>query len=294
MNALAHLALGTLKAYSRIAPTERGGYRLARLARRFVAESQRDGVFETPDGLRLHLDLRTYPDINMAVGLYELDTYRVMRRSLKPGGWFVDVGANLGYFTLLAAKWVGTSGRVDAFEPDPINRRRLEQHLHENALGDRVRVYPIAASSKAFELELIHPRSAGTNHGMASFYKALTGEGEKFTVSTARLDDVLDGAPNLIKIDVEGAELSAIEGMQKLLGASSPPRLIIEHNPTSCAAAGYRPGDIFRKLIEFQPRYGVYWIGWRAKQIKSAEELNSISRQGNLLIATDIGSDARR
>ena len=287
MNVLGRLALGTLKAYSRIAPTERGGYRLARLARQFVPDSQRAGIFQTPEGIRLKLDLRTYPDVNMAVGLYELDTVRVIRRLLKNGSWFVDVGANLGYFTLLAAKWTAPAGRVDAFEPDPINRQRLEEHLHENAPGNRVRVYPIAASSKAFELELIHPLAAGTNHGMASFYKSLTGEGQTFTVSTARLDEVLDGVPDLIKIDVEGAELSAIEGMQKLLCAPSPPKLIIEHNPTSCAAAGYRPSDIFSKLVQFQPKYKVFWIGWRLKQIASPDELNSISRQGNVLISTE-------
>jgi FkbM family methyltransferase len=287
MNALARLALGTLKAYSRIAPTERGGFRLARLARRFVPESERQGIFQTPDGLRLDLDLRTYPDINMAVGLYELDTARLIHRLLKPDSWLVDVGANLGYYTLLAAKWA-PAGRVDAFEPDPINRQRLEAHLRENNFADRVRIHPIAASSQSGEIELIHPQAAGANHGMASFYKSLTGEGQTFTVPTGRLDDALDGVPDLIKIDVEGSELYVIEGMQKILSSASPPKLIIEHNPISCAAAGYRPGDIFKKLHDFQARYRVYWIGWRLKQIQSADELNSISRQGNLLIATDI------
>lgn len=287
MNFAGQLALSALRGYSRIAPTERGGYRLARLARRFVPESQQQGIFQTPDGLRLNLDLGTYPDIAMAVGLYELDTARLIHRLLKSDSWFVDVGANLGYFTLLAAQWVGQSGRVDAFEPDPINRQRLEQHLHENALGDRVRIYPIAASSQAGEVELTHPRAAGTNHGMASFYKSLTGEGETFTVPTARLDKVLDGEPDLIKIDVEGAELSVIEGLERILTSPAPPKLIIEHNPISCAAAGYRPGDIFAKLTQFQPRYRLYWIGWRLGEIKSADHLNSISRQGNILAATE-------
>lgn len=284
MNLLGKAALGTLKAYSRIAPTERGGFRLARLARRAVPESQHQGIFQTPDGLRLNLDLRTYPDITMAVGLYELDTARLIHRLLKANSWFVDVGANLGYFTMLAAKWTAPAGRVDAFEPDPINRQRLEQHLHENSLGDRVRIYPIAASSQAGEVELTHPKSAGANHGMASIYKSLAGDGESFTVPTARVDQVLDGTPDLIKLDIEGAELAATEGMEKILRAPKPPKLIIEHNPTSCAAAGYRPADIFQKLIGFQPRYRVYWIGWRLKQIKSPDELNSISRQGNILV----------
>jgi len=61
----------------------------------------------------------------------------------------------------------------------------------KNALGDRVRIYPIAASSQAGELELIHPQSAGANHGMASFYKSLAGEGTTFNVLTARLDELL-------------------------------------------------------------------------------------------------------
>src|SRR5205085_11707458 len=120
--------------------------RLARFARNFISEKNREGIFQIPDGLRLQLDLRTYPDLTMAVGLYELDTARLIRRLLKPGSHFVDVGANLGYFTLLAAKWTAPTGRIDAFEPDPINRQRLENHLRANNLSDRVRIHSIAAS----------------------------------------------------------------------------------------------------------------------------------------------------
>ncbi len=288
MNLLGRLALATARGYSHIAPTERGGFRLARFARAFVPEKDRTGTFQTPDGVNLNLDLRTYPDVAMAVGLYELDTARLIHRLLKPNSWFVDVGANLGYFTLLAAKWTAPAGKVDAFEPDPINRQRLEQHLKQNNLSDRVRIHPIAASSQAGDVELTHPQSAGTNHGMASIYKSLTGEGTTYKVPTARLDKTIEGTPDLIKIDVEGAELSVIEGMEKILRSSNPPKIIIEHNPTSCAAAGYRPGDIFAKLLQFRPNYQVFWIGWRLKQIQSPDQLNSISRQGNLLVTTNI------
>jgi FkbM family methyltransferase len=282
------LALEILKRYSRVAPTERGGYRLARLARRFVSPSQRVGTFETPDAIRLRLDLHTYPDVTMAVGLYELDTYRIMRRYVKPGSWFVDVGANLGYFTLLAAKWAAPGGRVDALEPDPINRQRLEEHLRENHLEQSVRVHAVAAAAQAGEVELIHPQAAGANHGMASFYKVLAGEGTSYSVPTVRLDELLDGVPDLIKLDIEGAELSAIEGMKKLLTSARPPKLIIEHNHVSCAAAGYRPANIFQKLMELQPQYRIYWIGRRLRQIKTAPQLDAITRQGNIFVTTDI------
>src|SRR5688572_2191738 len=102
-----NLALGLLKAYSRVAPTERGGFRLARLARRLVPRRHWERDFVTPDRTTLRLDLGTYPDCCMAVGLYELDTYRLLRRLLRPGSWFVDVGANIGYFSILAARWTG-------------------------------------------------------------------------------------------------------------------------------------------------------------------------------------------
>jgi FkbM family methyltransferase len=285
MNLMGRLALGSLKAYSRVAPTERGGYRLARLARRFVSESEREGIFTTPDGLRMRLDLRTYPDVNMAVGLYELDTYRLIRNVLRPGQWFVDVGANVGYFTLLAAKWVGATGRVDALEPDPINRGRLEMHLRENQLESRVRVHPVAASAQAGEVKITHPESTGSNHGMASMYKSLTGEGETFTVPTVRLDEMFDEVPNMIKIDVEGAELQVLEGLAKLLRAEHPPTLIIEHNWTSCIAAGYRPSNLFLKLKEIQPNYEFAWISWPLMwPIRTAEALDSIKRQGNIVV----------
>ena len=68
------VAEAALRGYSRIAPTERGGYRLARLVRRTRSREQWRDTFTTPDGLRFQLDLATYPDCCMAYGLYELDT----------------------------------------------------------------------------------------------------------------------------------------------------------------------------------------------------------------------------
>src|SRR5882757_9969946 len=91
---------GALKLYSRIAPTERGGYRLARLVRRARSRDRWRDIFRTPDGFTLDLDLGIYPDCSMAYGLYELETARLIKRVLKPGDHFVDGGANIGYFTM--------------------------------------------------------------------------------------------------------------------------------------------------------------------------------------------------
>src|SRR5215208_5948792 len=132
------LAEAALRGYSRIAPTERGGFRLAKLVRRLRKRELWRDTFLTPDGLRLKLDLSTYPDVSMAFGLYELDTARVIKKLLTRGDHFIDAGANIGYFTLLTANIVGPNGRVDAFEPHPLNRARLLDHLRENRLEGRV------------------------------------------------------------------------------------------------------------------------------------------------------------
>jgi FkbM family methyltransferase len=281
---IARASFAALGAYARVAPTERGGYRLVRLARRALPRERWRGAFKTPDGLRMQLDLGTYPDCCMAAGLYELDTYRQIRRHLRPGGWFVDCGANIGYFTMLAARWVGPAGRVDAFEPDPLNLERLRAHLADNALAEVVRVHASAVGERACELDLYHPMGARGNHGMASAYATLVPEARKFQVSCARLDQRLEGVPDLIKIDVEGAELPAITGMAGLLRSPRPPRLIIELNPVSSAAAGYKPSDLVRQILEIQPGYSICWIGWRLHPLSRPEHADALPRQGNLLV----------
>jgi FkbM family methyltransferase len=277
--------LAAMRTYSRLTPTERGGYRLARLARRFVDRDRWQGKFTTPEGLIFSLDLAAYPDCCMALGLYELDTVRLLKRVLRPGMWFADCGANIGYFTLLAAQLVGETGRVDAYEPDPLNFARLTEHLADNRLTGRVRTHALAVSDRAARLELFHPEGNGANHGMASIYAELAGGGKRFEVDAVRLDENLGGVPDVIKIDVEGAEMSALKGMERLLRGERPPSLIMERNVDSARAAGHRPGDLLRYLQSVQPRYQAHWIGWRLKRLASAEEMDNLPRQGNVWIA---------
>ena len=290
LRALSSPIFGALRTWSRLAPTGRGAYRMVRVARRSLPPNQWAGRFRTPDGLWLRLDLGTYPDCCMAFGLYELDTARLLRRLLRPGGWFVDCGANIGYFTLLAAQRVGPHGRVDAFEPDPLNRQRLEQHLAENGPLPQVRVHPIAVGVEEGTAELFHPSAGAANHGMASTYRALTAQAEDVSVHTIeveRLDRQFDGVPDVIKLDVEGAELASIEGASGLLQSDRPPAFIVEHNPVTAAAAGYAPSQIMRRLVSIQPRYRLFRIARRPRPITSFDELDTLAMECNLLAITD-------
>ncbi|MGF1632564.1 MAG: FkbM family methyltransferase [Phycisphaerae bacterium] len=281
-----------LRGYGRIAPTQRGGYRLARTARGLLPRSQWAGTFAPRPGMRLNLDLGTYPDCCMAVGLFELDTERLLRKLLRPGGHFVDGGANLGYFTLLAAGLVGGgtgggtgggAGRVDAFEPDPLNRAALEAHISLNGVGGQVHVHPLALGEKPERLTLHHPAGDGQNHGQASLLAELAPGGQRFEVEVVRADAVITRTPDVVKLDVEGAELPAIRGMAAWLAGESPPAMVIEHNPVTARAAGHTPGDVWRVIKEIQPRYELYWIGRRLVHLPSAEAVDALLREGNLL-----------
>lgn len=254
------------------------------MARRAVPKHRWKGQFVTPDRLTLDLDLSTYPDCCMAVGLYELDSLRQFRRLLKPGAWFVDCGANVGYFTLLAARLVGSGGRVDAFEPDPVNRSRLQHHLTLNNAPSWVRVHESAVGAARSMLQLYHPAArTGANHGMASAYLFNAATDICHSVPCVRLDEELDGTPDLIKIDIEGGELAAVEGLRGLVHPNKAPHVLYEHNPTTARAANYRPGDVVRRLLELRPTYRFFRIGWRLSPVRSAEELDRDARHGNIL-----------
>ena len=269
-----------LGAYSRIAPTGRGGYRLARLVRRFHRRGDRNASFRTPDGLDLRLDLDTYPDCCMAYGLYELDTARVIRRILRPGDTFIDGGANIGYFSLLAAKRVGPTGRVHAFEPHPGNRQRLVEHVERNGLVGVVEIHPVALFDRPGTIELHTFESPEANHGQSTFFSAPEIATRKVSVQTVRLDDYLPTVvPRLIKLDIEGAEPQAISGMRQILRAHRP-ALIVELSATTLHRAGFSIRESIDRVLDCVPDYRVFVIAWRLTPLDVSNE--NLTRLGEV------------
>lgn len=277
-----------LRGYSRIAPTERGGYRLARLARKFRPTDRWVDIYKTPFATRLRLDAAVYPDCAMAHGLYELDTVRVIRNLLRPGDVFVDAGANIGYITLIAAARVGAAGKVYAFEPQPDNFRRLSENLAINANPPQVEAYAMALSDRAGETTIYYPdvdAASGDNHGTSSVFLRADIKTKSSTIATQRLDAVLPNVtPRLVKIDVEGAEPLVIDGMHGQLTHATPPMIVIEHNPTTAANAGFAVEEAIRRVFRIQPRYDVWKIGLRLRPLR--DPLSQLPRLGqcNLLL----------
>jgi len=175
--------------------------------------------------------------------VYEPLETSVVREHVRPGDAVLDVGANIGYFTLLMARQVGKEGRVLAVEPDADNCGLLAKNIEANRYTN-VKVMRKAISESAGRATLYRSLRSGAQHSIAE------GEGEAVEVETASLDDLLDaqgGSVAFVKIDIEGAEMKALRGAGRLL--SQPHlKMMIEFNPRALAEFGEDPAQLPRLL----------------------------------------------
>ena len=169
-------------------------------------------------------------------GVHEPMVQEAMRRTLGPGATFVDVGANVGITTLVGARLVGPEGRVVALEPAAGPAAAVAANAAVNGF-DRVEVVRAAAGARAEEGELI-VTADGLWTRLASVGEHPL-ERERVAVPVVPLDDVLGSAPvDVVKIDVEGAELDVVAGMQRVLAEQRPVVICEMHgkNAAFCAA----------------------------------------------------------
>jgi FkbM family methyltransferase len=229
-----------LAAICRAAPFERGRWRLGSLAARLfeggVLPATRRTV-ATRHGFAMSLDLRQLVDREIyCQGVWEPLETALFARVLRSGDRVADVGANVGWFSLLAARLVGPGGRVDSFEANRDTFALLEHNLALNACT-HVTAHCLAVG-EAQGLARIAPREPG-NAGADGVELASGGDD---TVPLVRLDQVLaEGALRLIKLDIEGWEAKALRGAEGLLRRADAPDLVFEFTPEFLTAAGDDP-----------------------------------------------------
>jgi len=173
------------------------------------------------------LDPMAYSDF--IVGAYEPGCVRVLREHLSEGSVCVDVGANLGYFSILMAQIVGKRGQTIAFEPMPDTVELLRENVGVNRL-ENVIVVAAAASDESGSVQLLSGASEHVAKTASMVGYRLEGPAQTTLVRSLRLDDYFAGSarlPGLIKIDVEGAELMVLKGARETI-ARSRPVLIVE------------------------------------------------------------------
>jgi FkbM family methyltransferase len=176
---------------------------------------------------------------------YEHHVTKVVRDILKPGGVFLDLGANLGYFTMLGASIVGESGKVIAFEPNPQNQQLIFESIAHNKFKN-VHLFPLAASDRSSILRFTTVGSNGgvvtENSSVQTFY---------MFVQAVPLDKILSDEPriDLIKMDIEAHEPFALKGMENTIRRLKP-HIITEFHPWAMKLNNTQPPIEFLEQLK--------------------------------------------
>jgi FkbM family methyltransferase len=152
-------------------------------------------------------------------GVWEARETEFLRTLLRPGYTFVDVGANIGYFSVLAAACTGSSGYVIAIEPEPRNLQLLRMNLARHGVQANATVFPLAAYSRSCQMALAMNEANRGDHFLAPH--ASTG----LQVRCVRLDDVLPRSVDVIKIDTQGFDHDVLAGLSETIAAN--PALVV-------------------------------------------------------------------
>jgi len=182
-------------------------------------------------------------------GQWDAHVLRVLESELRAGQTFVDVGANIGYFSLVAASIVGPEGRVLAIEPSHVNLSRLGQHVWDNSAAN-ILVASLAAGREYATVALNFPTF--NNAGAATLRPCTTMKAS--LVLQVPLDDLIEAhgiRPDLLKLDIEGYELEALRGLQRTL-ARFTPTVVCELTDRFLRDIGQDA----RQLLEYMEQFG--------------------------------------
>lgn len=215
-------------------------------------------IAELPGDLRLFVNLADRMiGINILLGNYELGEVAFARSCISAGDHVIDIGANIGYFSVLMASWVGPAGSVAAFEPVPGNLDLLRRSIAENDFEARVRVFPavVAEASGETDLMSLDVRYAFNSGGsyIARAAAPTPREHQRLRVSKIRIDELDLARPiAFVKIDAEGAEGLALAGARDLL-VRDRPTVLAELNPHQLREVS---GTSAEKLIRWMADLG--------------------------------------
>jgi FkbM family methyltransferase len=191
--------------------------------------------FDPNDSLKLFLN-----------GVYEQFESELVNKEIRPGDVVLDLGANIGYYTLIFARRVGSGGRVYAFEPDPASFAILKTNVALNGYTNVVLVNKaVSDETRSSRLYL-----SEVNNGDHRIFDSHDGR-KSVAVENVRLDDYFkdrDPRVDFIKMDIQGAEWAALQGMAELLGKNRKVKMITEFEPVSLKGFGVEPSDYLKLL----------------------------------------------
>jgi FkbM family methyltransferase len=257
-------------------PFSRGHFLLYRTLRKTLNLPRRMVIdLDANSSLRINCDLDEYIQWWIfCFGLRSDPDFEMMRSILHPNDHFVDVGANIGIFSMIASVEVGEKGAVYAVEALPENRALLERNLRLNRLWN-VQVIPVALTDTDGEID-IFPSTNG-NLGMTSLSPS-GAKAEPIRVPARTLDSLIaDGTVSgcdVLKMDIEGAEVLALRGMKEVFEQRPPRAVLIEVSESLLAHFSSTP----KQVIDFFIKHG-YVL--RRATFKGLEPLTNLEMHGH-------------
>jgi FkbM family methyltransferase len=244
-----------LASVSRAAPHFRGKGRLGLALTSLLSDldDEQTSIVEISmkDGSRMRLDLRSFERIAFFLGQYDDREIRGLVRLLDPGSVVLDVGANIGFYSIsiLMRQRSRSDLHIHAFEPVPQNFARLCYHIEANGLRHNITAVNVALGSHAGQICMQMTDRGRTSSGNA-VQVASEGNGSLPGQSMAQLTTLDEYAVrhdlatcDLVKVDIEGAELGFLKGGEAFLSRTRPV-IFSEYNPASAAEFGYELQDI--------------------------------------------------
>jgi FkbM family methyltransferase len=182
-------------------------------------------------------------------------TAGLFKQAVRPGDVVVDIGANIGFFSLLAARLVGDKGRVYSFEPEPTNFAFLCKNIALNGY-ENVTAFQKVVSDRAGRTKLYLANETGAHtlrEAHDSEYFTQEKGGDFIDVESIVLDEFFTGTNDrvdVVKMDVEGAEMLVFSGMDRIIGRNKKIKIFTEFCPAFMREMGNAPEELARRILE--------------------------------------------
>jgi FkbM family methyltransferase len=230
-----------IAAAARAIPMMRGRWRLHSLV---SAVTPKTGMRQARiHGANMSLDLSSDIEREIYLGVYDYEETATLRRRLRPGSIFVDVGANLGYYTAVASQLVGAAGRVISFEPSPVMARRLRTTFSEHP---NVALREVAVGAAPAELTLWENTEGRFDPSFYQYESSMRPVAVQVDTLDRQLADVQ--RINLLKMDIEGHEVEALRGAQAVLRRTSA--VLCEFNERLLSMAGSSVAQLYKAFLD--------------------------------------------
>lgn len=248
---------------------------LARLIRRGLNRAAPTGLVEVKvaagdlAGFTVLLDMQV--DKDYWLGTYEPELQSALRELIPASAVIFDVGANIGYVSLLLAKAAGEAGKIFAFEALPSNVEQLRRNLALNGMDTQVTVIASAVTQAPGPVRFLVHASGGMGKAAGSAGREDQYQSE-VTVPGISLDEFVYGQgnppPQVVKMDIEGGEVMALKGMRRVLTEARPLMLMELHGPESSRVAWETLTAASYEICWMRPGYPVVpsleAMGWKA------------------------------